>query len=210
MTDTEDRPLVRLSLERTVYFSDAVIAIAMTLLAIELPVPQGDTSSQLWHSFTEHLGDEYVPFLISFAVIGLFWFQHHRFFQRVDRASGRLLVVNLACLLVVVVVPFATKVLGGPDTAFGVVFYAVVMLSWGAVYTLLVVTAQRDGLWRDDLPAGTGRRMITGAAVALAPFALSIPVAFASPSAAQYVWILAAPASVLAGRVRRPSARARA
>ena len=49
-----------------------VNAAAMTLLAIELPLPQGDTPSRVWHSFVEDLGGEYLAFLISFAVIAAF------------------------------------------------------------------------------------------------------------------------------------------
>lgn len=79
-----------LNRERTVYFSDAVIAIAMTLLAIELPLPQGVTPVAVWHSFVSNLGEEYLAFLISFAVIGAFWYQHHRYFERVARVDTAL------------------------------------------------------------------------------------------------------------------------
>src|SRR3954452_23319670 len=72
------------SAERLVFFSDAVVAIAITLLALELPVPTGDTNAAVWHSLGDHLG-EYLAFLISFAVIGSHWFGHHQLFRYLGR-----------------------------------------------------------------------------------------------------------------------------
>jgi uncharacterized membrane protein len=189
-----------LNLERTVFFSDAVIAIAMTLLAIELPLPQGDTTSAVWHSFLDNLGGEYLAFLISFAVIGAFWYQHHRFFDRVERISTGLIVWNLVSLLAIVLIPFATKMLsaeavglhGEADNgyALGPVLYSLVMLLWGAAYVMMVRLASKNGLWRADTPATAPGNMIFGAASALAMFAVSIPIAFASPGLAQLSWLL--------------------
>ena len=59
-------------LERMIFFSDAVIAIMLTLLALELPVPHVDSATQLWHALAEHSA-EYIAFLISFSVIAATW-----------------------------------------------------------------------------------------------------------------------------------------
>ena len=61
-------------------FSDAVVAIAITLLAIELPAPAGDTFSKFWPS-VRHDDGHYAAFLISFAVIAAAWRDHHDLFR---------------------------------------------------------------------------------------------------------------------------------
>lgn len=202
---TQERDLaVNLNLERTVYFSDAVIAIAMTLLALELPVPMGTTSAEVMHSFRQNFEDDYQGFLISFVVIAAFWYQHHRFFQVVARADTRLIMANLLGLLAIVLVPFATKVLSAQNEfALGPVFYSSVMLLWCVSYVLMVLVADRGGLWREGTPSTVRGNMIFGATSALSMFAVSIPIAFASPTLAQLSWMLIPVVAVVSGRIRR-------
>jgi uncharacterized membrane protein len=97
--------------ERLTFFSDAVVAIAMTLLAIDLPVPTGATTAEFLHSLDEGVL-EYLCFLVSFAVIGAHWRAHHGVFRYVDRADGPVVLLNLLWLLLVVLTPFLTRVLG--------------------------------------------------------------------------------------------------
>jgi uncharacterized membrane protein len=204
-------------MERTVYFSDAVIAIAMTLLAIELPLPQGETPAQVWRGFVDDLGGEYLAFLISFAVISLFWYRHHRSFQRIARINTSLTVWNLAGLATIVLIPFATRMLS-PEAvglqgeqadgyALGPILYATLMLLWGAAYILVVRTASRSGLWREGTPATLPGDMVFGACSALAMFAVSIPIALFSPDAAMLSWLLIPVVSAVAPRLRRRYSR---
>lgn len=202
-----------LNLERTVFFSDAVIAIAMTLLAIELPLPNGDTPNAVWHSFVANLSGEYLAFFISFAVISLFWYRHHRSFERVARINTAMIAWNLVGLAAIVLIPFATRMLspeavglhGEQENGFalGPIFYSSIMLLWGASYVLVVITAERDGLWREGTPTGMAGNMIFGACAALAMFAVSIPIALLDPGLAQLSWILIPVVSTVAPRVRR-------
>ncbi|GAA5023808.1 TMEM175 family protein [Kitasatospora paranensis] len=62
--------------DRMIFFSDAVVAIAITLLALELPVPEGRTVAEFGSAVGDDL-DHYLAFLISFAVIGAAWGQHN-------------------------------------------------------------------------------------------------------------------------------------
>jgi len=201
-----------LNLERTVFFSDAVIAIAMTLLATELPLPEGDTPEAVWRSFLSNLGGEYRAFLVSFAVISLFWYQHHRSFERIAHANTTLIVWNLVGLAAIVLIPFATRVLSAEavglhgeqenDYYLGSIFYSSIMLLWGASYILMVITARKHGLFREGTPASTPGNMIFGACSALAMFAVSIPIALVNPSAATLSWLLIPVVSTVAPRVR--------
>jgi uncharacterized membrane protein len=97
-------------LERMILFSDAVFAIAITLLAIELKVPAiiRDVSD---HKLTESLVEmipKFIGFLISFLIIGQYWTTHHRLFGYVVNYNLRLMWLNLFFLLAVVLMPFTS------------------------------------------------------------------------------------------------------
>ena len=94
-----------------ILFSDAVFAIAITLLAIEIKVPELDrhtaTDAQLLHSLDEMI-PKFIGFFISFFIIGLYWTIHHRMFGFVVNYTRKMLVLNLIFLLAVVLMPFST------------------------------------------------------------------------------------------------------
>ncbi|WP_444949680.1 TMEM175 family protein [Micromonospora ureilytica] len=178
-------------LERLVFFSDAVIAIAMTLLAIELPLPEGDDNTARWRSLGELLTGEYLSFLLSFVVIGAFWWVHHRIFQRVARLGPWIAWLNLLFLFTIVVLPLATRLHReeGAEQV-GVVAYATVVVAVGVSLLLLLWQLHRAGLLRPDAAPGTATGTARAIAVPVFAFAISIPIAFVSTAAAQYTWLL--------------------
>jgi Endosomal/lysosomal potassium channel TMEM175 len=99
--------------DRLTLFSDAVVAIAITLLAIDLPVPEGGTVPLFWES-VRHNGGPYAAFLISFFAISAAWRDHHDIFKYVRRVDSRLRTYNTFWLLMIVLNPFATKLLTAP------------------------------------------------------------------------------------------------
>lgn len=195
-----------LSLERLVYFSDAVFAIALTLLALDLPVPSGGSNAALWRSFAGHLNNEYLTFLISFLVISRCWMLHHRFFGGVAAVDRRVVQLDLVYLLWIVVLPFATRVLGADGRyAFGTILYAVVVALVGATFALLVHVCDRHGLVTES--GTTTRRIGLGSLAVTAVFLLSIPLAFWSTDGAKYFWLVLAVLPPLLGAGRAPRAR---
>jgi uncharacterized membrane protein len=90
--------------ERLDTFSDGVFAIAITLLALDLPRPAGN---DLWHELA-HAWESYASFLISFLTIGIIWLNHHALFDRVARADRTLLMLNVLLLLWVSIIPWPT------------------------------------------------------------------------------------------------------
>jgi uncharacterized membrane protein len=90
-------------------FSDGVFAIAITLLVLELKVPQGSGNGLARELAAEW--PSYVAFLLSFAFIGIMWVNHHRLFTVIRRCDNGLLFFNLLLLLGVTAVPFPTAVL---------------------------------------------------------------------------------------------------
>jgi uncharacterized membrane protein len=102
-------PETGLSFERVVFFSDAVFAIVITLLVLELKVPHlsEHSESALRHALIELL-PRVAGFVISFLIIGLMWIEHHRIFRYIADYDAGLLWRNLLLLLCVSFVPFPT------------------------------------------------------------------------------------------------------
>ncbi len=101
-------------LERLILFSDAVFAIAITLLVIEIKVPEVHrdengrlTDAALLHQLGKMLG-KFIGFIISFILIGLYWTIHHRMFGYVTAYNRRLLSLNLLFLFFIALMPFST------------------------------------------------------------------------------------------------------
>jgi uncharacterized membrane protein len=102
-------------LERFISFSDGVFAICITLLVIEIKVPNRDelkifTDESLW-KYLSHDFLKFVGFFISFGIVGHFWTVHHRIFGYIKNYTVLLLWVNLAFLFSVVLLPFSSGLL---------------------------------------------------------------------------------------------------
>jgi uncharacterized membrane protein len=166
--------------ERLIFFSDAVVAIAMTLLALALPLPHGSKNQEILKSLWQRDHREaYIAFLISFLVIGGYWRVHHRMFRYVIRVDNRLISLNMAWLLMMVLTPFGARLLAGPG-AFGVRFSFYALVQAGAALCLLLMNRELAG--NQLLRAGTPESVTTGARLPLLAnviaFLVSIPVAF--------------------------------
>lgn len=117
-------------LHRLVLFSDAVFAIAITLLAIELHPPEGWDNTLA--GFLHLMGHKLIAFAISFAVIAVNWWAHRRTFSRLVKADGVLDALNFLMLAAVTLTPFATEVLyeAGNLTAVGIYVFTVAAIGW--------------------------------------------------------------------------------
>jgi uncharacterized membrane protein len=173
---------------RIVAFSDGVFAIAITLLVLQLEVPETVPRDDLWPALWDQRQDLFA-YAISFAVIGRFWVVHHRFFSDVTGFDGRLIALNLFYLAWIVLIPFSSQVLGdhgGDEPA--VILYAVNLIGVLLAGTLLFVDARRAGLSRASNEDERAGRMSALAVAGV--FFLSIFVALLiSPEAATYCWL---------------------
>jgi uncharacterized membrane protein len=187
---SDDGEVGRNAAERLTFFSDAVIAIAITLLALELPVPKGQTNS-LVLSHAWDMRDDYLAFVISFLVIAAHWRSHHRVFRYVTKLGNRLTGLTIAWLLFLVITPFATRMLtedGAFETRF--IFYAIVLALACLVFMLMIHRIGRDGLVRPDTPAQLLPNARARLAVQAGAFVISIPAAFLIGSWAYACWIV--------------------
>jgi uncharacterized membrane protein len=141
-------------LERLAFFSDAVFAIAMTLLVIDVKLPRVHHLSD--GALAQALVDllpTYVGFLSSFLVIARFWAAHHELFGMLDRSDGRLLWSNLFLLLTIAFLPFPTAVLSEyVQLRVGMCFYAGWLTLIGVVQVVVTYVALGTrGLVRRDV-----------------------------------------------------------
>ncbi|NMB90936.1 MAG: DUF1211 domain-containing protein [Chloroflexi bacterium] len=194
-----------LGLERLIFFSDAVFAIAITLLAIDIRLPETETpltDARLVQTVLS-LWPQYLSYCISFLVIGLFWIGHHRKFRFIQRYDTNLLMLNILMLMLVAFVPFPTSILSAYGTQAATILYAAFMLALGLVNLAIWWYAARhnrlidphfDPRWR--------RRETLRAASVPAVFAFSIALAFLNADVAKFSWILVAAILQLAGAPR--------
>ncbi|MBS1947012.1 MAG: DUF1211 domain-containing protein [Bacteroidetes bacterium] len=104
-------------IERIAFFSDAVFAIAITILIVEIKVPEIHNNSseppdlQLINSLLNETLQKFIGFINSFFVIGLYWMVHHRLFNHIIHYNRKLMAINLGFLLSIVIMPFSTAFL---------------------------------------------------------------------------------------------------
>ena len=113
MTNTTRHPRHNFLIERIAFFSDAVFAIAITLMALEIRPPvvlKTDTELIVWNKFKELL-PEFLGLLVSFWLIGSVWLRHHQLFRYVDNFDTRFMVINLWMLFMIILFPFSTSFL---------------------------------------------------------------------------------------------------
>jgi uncharacterized membrane protein len=177
--------------ERLTFFSDAVVAIAITLLALELPVPNGGSTTEVLHEMSNHLM-AYVSFFISFAVIGRHWSAHHAVFRWIRRLGGHVQRLNMLWLMILVLTPYITKLLtegegGGFIVRFGL--YALAQAIAGVLFVLMIRDMRRYDLLRPGVQEEAINTTLLGSAVMASVFAISIPVALVAGQWAYLVWI---------------------
>jgi uncharacterized membrane protein len=193
-------PLAReghIEYDRVVFFSDAVFAIAITLLIVDLRVETGNSGHELYESRYQILG-----FALSFAVIGIFWLSHHTIFRYVEAFDRPLIVLNLLFLGTIAFLPYPTQLLFSTSTKQppAVVFYAACAAAAGLAEAAVWVQATRPaGGLAPRVGRHFRRNFLLRTLPAPAVFLLSIPLAYAAPNAtpAVYSWILI----FIAGRV---------
>ena len=143
-------------------FSDGVFAFAITLLVLGVQIPevkQGDDAAlrtALLHSLSQLL-----PYITSFATIGIIWLNHHSMFHSVQRVEHATLTLNLLLLLVVAFIPYPTSVLSRygalPSSAF---LYGSVLTVLGVTYSILAWHLESRGLCVNLVKARKSRFMV--------------------------------------------------
>jgi uncharacterized membrane protein len=179
------RDQAEVEFSRIVAFSDGVFAIAITLLVLALEIPPDvDIGDAL-----RDRGAEFFAYFLSFAVVGRFWMAHHRIFGSIARFDTNLVIVNLAYLAFIALVPFTSEVLGNySDDSTGVAIYAANLTAVSLISWTMIRYSYTRGLMREEAEEFRVRFAGAGAFVVAGVFALSIPLAFLSPTLAMISW----------------------
>ena len=176
--------------ERLTFFTDAVAAIAITLLAIELPVPDGDTTAEILHSAREHF-NEYLAFVISFLVIAAHWRFHHGLFRFVRHVSSQVVSINFGWLFLLIITPFTTKLISfGHDDALRFGTYAATEALQFGIFAVLILVILRQKLLHPGVDPARVRRKLWNVLPLSGAFAVSIPFHLLIGSKAFWIWAL--------------------
>jgi uncharacterized membrane protein len=199
--------------ERLGFFSDAVFAVALTLLVIHIPIPASYVTSDVLHDTLGDVVPQLIGFGLSFAVIGLLWVDHHTLFDHLRRRDEGLLWGNLAFLLCIAFLPYPagvlTKHLGAPVAVlFFIGSVVVTALVWLALRRYASAGSRLVDESTDDDRRQLLRRSLS-TPIVLAASAPLAPVIFEIGgdefSLAIVVWIIALPAARVAAARRAVS-----
>ncbi|HEU4673607.1 MAG TPA: TMEM175 family protein [Candidatus Limnocylindrales bacterium] len=195
-----DRPT---TLERLVFFSDAVFAISITLLALDLRLP-AELSPDSDAGFLDALvraAPQLFAFVLSFFIGGAFWIGHVRTLHSITRTNSTLITLNLVVLFFIALLPFPTSVLAEHgDLSYAALLYAVCVGFVGLAAVSLWLYATRVAGLAPAVSPDLSRAIAIRMAVTPALFGFSIPVALIAPSLAPIVWLATFPATTLVSR----------
>jgi uncharacterized membrane protein len=158
---------------RVVNFSDAVVAIAISLLILPVVDDVSQAAGSSARDVLEDNGDRLFAFVLSFAVIAQYWVAHHRIFDQIRACSSALMWANLLWLLTIVFVPLPTELLGvrGSEEAFvRFVYIGSVLASSLALLLIQLIIEHQPELWLDpaETPHRAGAKYVTPALLAMA------------------------------------------
>ena len=194
---------------RTEAFSDGVFAIAITLLVLDLAVPEADFHD-LWRGIV-HQWPSYLAYATSFLTIGGLWLAHHGLFSRLEYVNRTVMRINLFLLMAVSFLPYPTRLVAqairneDAERA-AVVFYGATLLAIAILIGALWAAAARD---RTLLKADVGEEEVQAILIRTSPnlglYVVAIALAFLFPKVAAFAYLAIALVSVTTARGDRPS-----
>jgi uncharacterized membrane protein len=167
-------------------FSDAVIAIAMTLMVLELKVPEGND----WYALAP-LSELFLAYILSYIYLGIYWNNHHHMLHATDHIDGRVMWANLHLLFWLSLVPFCTAWMAENHFSLVPVFiYGVVLLMAAVAYSILfsAIIAHSDA--NQDLREAIGDDR--KGKISILFYLIALPVAFFNPWIALGIYVLIA------------------
>jgi len=168
-------------------FSDGVLAVAITLLVLDLHVDvnsRESLASQLRHEWPS-----FVSYVVSFFIIGVIWVNHHALFARASRVDRGVMFYNLLLLMFVVTIPFTTSTLagylrtGGADQRVAVVLYGISMEGMAISFTLILWHLVRRNLLLRPVSAEQGRTAVRRFGMGTLIYPVGVIVGLVSPVA---------------------------
>ena len=181
--------------DRLLALSDGVVAIAITLLVLDLTVPAVSAAEQvaLLPIAIAQQWQEFLGFVLSFFAVGFYWVLHRRTFVHIARHDRGVVSLNLCFLMLVAFVPYATSVFTAYPGRFGVPFLSVVLALTGLSLVALWIYADRRAVLETGLRSRTVRIQAARFLASPAVFAVATLVGRYSPLAGMGTWLLLIP-----------------
>jgi uncharacterized membrane protein len=184
---TERNGRTELGSERLEAFSDAVFAVIITIMALELRAPEGHTLADVRGDLLPGL----VAYVLSFSLLGIYWNNHHHLLRAAERINGSVMWTNLFLLFWLSLIPVLTEwVREEYEHPLPAAAYGTVLLASGFAYSLLVRALIRAN-GRDSAVARAIGSDVKGN-LSLAIYAAAIPLAFVSPWISYALYVVVA------------------
>jgi len=183
---------------RLLAFSDGVIAVAITLLVLDIRLPEGFGAfddTQLWAALVA-LWPRILAYLLSFYVIANFWMSHRSKFNHIIKTDGRLMWLNMLFLLTVGLVPFTTNLIAESGGTLSTMIYAASMVVSGLSLAGIWQYAAARKMIDPKVTKEERREHLQATLMTSLIFALSIPLSVVHADAAKYFWIALWPAGI--------------
>jgi uncharacterized membrane protein len=172
------------STNRLESFYDGVIAVAITLLVLNIAVPlPGHYHGSLAHELGQRW-PSYAAYATSFITIGIIWINHHVMIGRLRRADHPILILNMILLMTIGVLPFATDLVAtylrhGHGQHFAAAVYAGALLAMSIAFATLNahILLRKAHMLTTELPAAERRRILARSLTGLAPYAVATALA---------------------------------
>ena len=187
-------------------FSDAVIAILITIMVLELKIPHGADLESV-----RPLLPVFLTYVLSFVYLGIYWNNHHHMFQATERINGKILWANMHLLFWLSLIPFATGWMGENHFApLPTAVYGVVLLLAAVSYTILQTLIIAHQGEHSKLEDAVGRDMKGKLSMAL--YIIAIPLAFLNQWVSDGLYVLVAliwlvPDRRIESKMDKPGAR---
>ncbi|MDH6532815.1 putative membrane protein [Aurantimicrobium minutum] len=176
--------------DRLVNFSDAVVAIAITILVLPLVDEASNLGTQNINAFLESVATQFYVFLFSFAVIAYYWFLHHSFFDQLKQVDMPIMMLNMFWLLGIVFIPFPTVLIvdsKGPAGWANLIYLATMMLLALTQLFMKLHVRKHPELLGSHV---TRLKGLIGSEVVAVLLAISIVIAVTFPSIGLYALLL--------------------
>lgn len=192
--------------ERLILFSDAIMAVTITLLALDIRLPD-EAIDLRGGPLLAALGDMWpklFAYALSFFVIAMFWIAHRRKFETIRRSHPAIVWLNFIFLMLMGLIPFVTDVLAENGGPISTALYASLVATTSAMLVVISVVAEKRKLLEDDGEYIMRERMLWPSLATAGVFLVSIPLAFVEASIAQLFWLTTFPLNTyLWGRWRK-------
>jgi uncharacterized membrane protein len=174
---------VPVSTNRMESFSDGVIAVAITLLVLDITVPIARPGVSLAHQLAQHWPN-YAAYVTSFVTIGIIWINHHAMISRLREADHLILILNNFLLLTIGILPFATALMAAylrrpQGQHFAAAVYGGAFLVMAIAFSVLNrhILLRKSHLLVEELPESRRRAILRRSVAGVFPYVLAVALA---------------------------------